>query len=53
MLLGCGVEFFFAQHGERLHFLYDLPHVLDGVNNVAGAGLALGANHGRAFGNAA
>ena len=30
----------------------DLAHVLDGVDDVAGAGLALGADHGRAFGDA-
>ena len=32
--------------------LRDLAHVLHGVDHVAGAGLALGADHGRAFGNA-
>ena len=53
MLLGGGVEFFVAQHGEGLHLLHDLPHVLDGVDHVAGSGFTLGANHGRAFGDAA
>jgi hypothetical protein len=31
----------------------DLPHVLDRMHHVAGAGFALGADHGRAFGDAA
>ena len=47
------VEFFFAHHGEELpHFADDLAHVLDGVDDVAGASFALGADHGRAFGDA-
>ena len=33
--------------------LDDLAHVLHGVDDVAGAGFALGADHGRAFGDAA
>ena len=33
--------------------LDDLAHVLDGVDDVAGAGFALGADHGRALGDAA
>ena len=53
MLLGRGVEFLLAQHGEGSHFFHDLAHVLDGVDHVAGAGFALGADHGRAFGDAA
>ncbi len=53
MLFRFGVQFFFAEHGENLHLLHDLADVLDGVDNVSGAGFALGANHGRAFGNAA
>ena len=32
---------------------HDLAHVLDGVDHVAGAGLALGADHGCTFGDAA
>ena len=36
-----------------LHFLHDLAHVLDGVDDVSGAGFALGADHGCAFGDAA
>jgi hypothetical protein len=31
---------------------HDLPHVLDGVDDVAGARFALGADHGRALGDA-
>ena len=53
MVLGGGEEFLLAHHGELLHLFHDLAHVLDGVDDVAGAGLALGANHGRAFGDAA
>ncbi len=53
MLFGFGVEFFFAEHGENFHLLHDLADVLDGVDDVSGAGFALGADHGRAFGDAA
>ncbi len=53
MVFGGGVEFLLGQHGEGAHFAGDLAHVLDGVDHVAGAGLALGADHGRAFGDAA
>ena len=53
VLFGFGVEFFFAEDGEDFHLLHDLADVLDGVDYVAGAGLALGADHGRAFGDAA
>ena len=52
MLLGRVVKLLLTEHGEGLHFLHDLAHVLHGVDHVAGAGLALGADHGRAFGNA-
>ncbi len=52
VLFGFGVEFFFAEDGEDFHLLHDLPNVLDGVDNVAGAGLTFGANHGCAFGDA-
>ena len=48
-----GVEFLIAEDGERLHLRGDGAHVLDGVDDVAGAGLALGADHGCAFGDAA
>ena len=52
VLLGGGVEFLLGEHGERAHFAGDLAHVLHGVDHVAGAGFALGADHGRAFGDA-
>ena len=52
MLLGGGVELLFGKYGEGLHLLHDLAHVLDGVDHVAGARFALGADHGRAFGDA-
>ena len=38
---------------RALHLARDLAHVLHGVDHVAGAGFALGADHGRAFGDAA
>ena len=53
VFFGFGVEFFFAQHGENSHLLHDLANVADGVDHVSGAGFAFGANHGRAFGDAA
>src|ERR1700716_1709840 len=53
VLFGFGVEFFFAEDGEDFHLLNNLADVLDGVDYVAGAGLPLGADHGRAFGDAA
>ena len=43
------VELGFVEDGEGLHLGDDLAHVLDGVNDVAGARLALGANHGGPF----
>ena len=52
MLFGLGVELLFAQHGQDLHLLHDLAHVLYGVDHIAGAGLSLGADHGCAFGDA-
>ena len=52
VLFGLRIEFFFPQHGEDLHLLHDLADVLDGVDDVARARLALGADHGRAFGDA-
>ena len=51
--LGGVVELFVAEDGEGLDLADDLAHVLDGVDDVAGAGLALGADHGCAFGDAA
>ncbi len=51
--LGGVVELLVAEDGEGLDLADDLAHVLDGVDDVAGAGLALGADHGCAFGDAA
>ena len=51
--LGGVVELFVAEDGEGLDLADDLAHVLDGVDDVAGAGFALGADHGGAFGDAA
>jgi len=53
VVLGGGVEFLLAQGSEGLHLADDLAHVADGEDDVAGAGFALGADHGRAFGYAA
>ncbi len=53
VLLGFGVKLFFAEDGKDLHLLHNLADVLDRVDHVAGAGLTLGADHGRAFGDAA
>ncbi len=53
MFFGFSVEFFFAEDGEDFHLLHDLADVLDGVDDVAGAGFALGADHGGAFGDTA
>src|ERR1700688_1924028 len=52
VLFGFGVEFFFAKDGEDFHLLHDLADVLDRVDDVAGAGLPLGTDHGRPFGDA-
>jgi hypothetical protein len=50
----CGVvEFFVTENCEGPYLADDLAHVLDGVDDVTGAGLALGADHGCAFGDAA
>jgi hypothetical protein len=53
VLFGRVVELFFAEDGDLPHLTGDLAHVLDGVDDVAGAGFAFGADHGRAFGDAA
>ena len=37
---------------RRAHFANDGAHVANGFDDIAGAGFALGANHGRAFGDA-
>ncbi len=42
-----------GEDGEGAHLGGDLAHVLDGVDDVAGAGLALGADHGGTLGDAA
>src|SRR5579863_703103 len=52
MLFGFGVEFFFAEHGQDLYLLHDLPHVFHSVHDIASAGFALGTNHGCALGDA-
>ena len=51
MFLRFSVKFFFSKHGQDLHLLHDLTHVLDGMHHVAGTGFALGADHGRALRN--
>jgi len=53
MFFGCGVEFLIRKNGEGLHLLRDLAHVPHRMHHVASAGFALGADHGRAFGDAA
>ncbi len=52
MVLGGGKKLFLAHHGQLTHFFNYLPHMLDRVDHITGPGLALRANHGRAFGNA-
>jgi hypothetical protein len=47
------VELLVTEDGEGLDLADDLAHVLDGVDDVAGAGFALGTDHGCAFGDAA
>jgi hypothetical protein len=53
MLLGCKVQLLLSQHGQCLHLPHNLPHVLHGVHHVAGTGLSFGADHRRAFRDAA
>jgi hypothetical protein len=53
VILGRGVEFLVGENGERLHLAGDLAHVLHCVDDIAGTGFALGADHGSAFGDAA
>ena len=53
MLLCGGVQFLLAQHSQRFHLFYNLAHMLNGMHHVAGAGLALGADHGRTLRNPA
>ena len=51
--LGLVHQLFLAQHGELLHFLNDGADVAHRLDDVAGAGFALGADHGGAFGDTA
>ena len=51
-LLGFGHQLFLAEHRELLHLFLDGAHVPHGFDDVARAGFALGADHGRAFGDA-
>ena len=46
-------QFFLAEHRELLHFLDDGADVANRLDDIARAGFALGADHGRAFGDAA
>ena len=52
-LLGGLVDLVVAQTDELADLLVHGAHVAYGLNHVAGARLALGANHGRALGDAA
>ena len=51
-VLGGAVELVLAQDGQRAHLAHDGAHVPHRLDDVAGAGLALGADHGRALGDA-
>ena len=51
MFFGFCEKFFFTEHGEDLHLLHDLTHVLDGMDHVTSAGFTLGSDHGCALGN--
>ena len=51
--LGGSEELGVVQLGEPPDLGGDLPHVADGFDHVAGTGLSLGADQGRAFGDAA
>ena len=51
--LGGFKELVLAQGGDARDLLVDLPHVVHGLHDVARARLALRADHGRAFGDAA
>src|SRR5215471_3772061 len=53
VFLGFAHQFVFAHGREGAHFANDGAHVTDGFDNIAGAGFTLGANHGRAFSDAA
>ena len=50
--LGDVSQLVIAQRGQAAHFAGDGAHVPHGFDDVARSGFALGANHGRAFGDA-
>src|SRR5690606_23996137 len=50
-LLGRGVQLVPVQAPQAGDVALDAPQVADGLHDVAGAGLALGADHGRALGD--
>ena len=52
-LLGGGEQLGVLEGAESPDVAADLAHVPGGLDDVAGAGLALGADHGRALGDAA
>src|ERR1019366_5667282 len=51
--LGGLVELFLAEDGELLHLFDDGADVANGFDDIAGAGFALGTDHGGAFADAA
>ena len=53
VLLGGGGQLRIVHHAEALDLARDAAHVADGLDDVARARLALGADHGRALGDAA
>ena len=46
-------QFFFAEHGQLLHFFHNGPNVADRLDDIAGAGFAFGTDHSGAFCDAA
>ena len=52
-LLGGGVQLVVVEAAQAGDLVLDLAQVADGLDDVAGAGLALGADHRRALGDAA
>ena len=52
-LLRLGVELVLAERSEPAHPAEDRAHMRDGVDDVAGSGLALRADHGRSLGDPA
>ena len=53
VFLGKVGHFGFGQGAEHTDLVHDLAAMAHGFHHVAGAGFALGADHGRAFGDAA